>query len=201
MFRPFRATCRGDPVFFPGRRCALPWAVLFGPLRGEFCGGWFGASCVSPLHFTALPCGPLLFEDTVVQELTPLATDRRPSGTCIWPPEDVGHSKKCGLGLEASFGLSADRSRRAGNREVGRHDTIPQIQAWRCTSELSKSRHAHIERTTFVHSQLLDPQIAENLWANDTDCAGAAACIQSASRDRRCVAQTRRSAAWAHSNS
>ena len=54
LFRPFRALLRNDPVF-PGRRCALPWADLFGLLRGEFCGGWFGTSCVPPLQFTALP--------------------------------------------------------------------------------------------------------------------------------------------------
>ena len=42
---------------FPGRRCALPWADMFGPLRGEFWGGSFGASCAPPVQFTALPSG------------------------------------------------------------------------------------------------------------------------------------------------
>jgi len=41
--------------FYPGRRCALPWAYLFTPLGGEFCGSSFGASLVPFLQFTALP--------------------------------------------------------------------------------------------------------------------------------------------------
>ena len=49
------------------------------------------------------PCGALLFEDAVVQGLAPLASDRGPLGTGVW------HPKKCGLGLEASVGVSADR--------------------------------------------------------------------------------------------
>ena len=43
------------PSFYPGRRCALPWAYLFRPLGGEFCGSSFGASLVPLLQFTALP--------------------------------------------------------------------------------------------------------------------------------------------------
>ena len=51
-FRPFRAPFGGNPVH-PGRRCALPWAYLFRPLRGEFCGGSLGASSVPSVHGVA----------------------------------------------------------------------------------------------------------------------------------------------------
>ncbi len=35
-----------------------------------------------------------MFEEAVIQGLTPLATDRRPFGTCIW------HPKECSLALK-----------------------------------------------------------------------------------------------------
>ena len=34
LFRPFRASSRRGHVY-TGRRCALPWADMFGPRRGE----------------------------------------------------------------------------------------------------------------------------------------------------------------------
>ncbi len=40
------------------------------------------------------PAGALLLDGAVVQGLTPLATDRRPFGTCIW------HPKQCSLVLK-----------------------------------------------------------------------------------------------------
>ncbi len=51
---PFQGSIARESCF-PGRRCALPWADLFGPLGGEFCGGSFGASCAPALQFKALP--------------------------------------------------------------------------------------------------------------------------------------------------
>ena len=41
-----------------------------------------------------------LFEDAVVQGLTPLATDRRPFGTCIWHPKVSATRKSSGWVLK-----------------------------------------------------------------------------------------------------
>ena len=95
LFRPFRAPLLGGQLY-PGRRCALPWADMFWPLRGEFCGGPFGASFVQPCQFTALPFGA-----SIVPVLSGRISRRLVWGEFVSAPSVHGVSLRGGVDCSA----------------------------------------------------------------------------------------------------